>query len=59
MENYYTKGNENYPEYMVKAYQLINEYRHRKKITNDPASYGVEFYQKGTEENNDQNNENW
>ena len=27
LENDYTKGNDNYPRNMVKAYQLLNEYK--------------------------------
>ena len=42
---------------MVKAYHLLNEYKHRKPRTTDPLEYRFKFYLKGIKNNNDQNNE--
>ena len=48
LENYYTKGNDNYPRNMVKAYQLLNEYKQWNPIATLPESSGVAFSQQGT-----------
>ena len=47
LENDYTKGNNNYPTNMVKAYQLINEYKSWTPITLLPEVSGVVFSQQG------------
>ena len=48
LENDYTKGNDNYPRNMVKAYQLLNEYRQCNPRASLPESSGVSFLQQGT-----------
>ena len=42
LENDYTKGTDSYPHDMVKAYQLLNEYKHWTPIISqaDPKRYG-------------------
>ena len=47
LENYCTKGNNNYPTNMVKAYQLINEYKSWTPRTSLPEVSGVALYQQG------------
>ena len=55
--NDYTKGNDNYPENMVKAYQLLNEFKNWKPRTTTPPAYVVAFTPRGKKDNNDQNND--
>ena len=52
LENDHTKGNGNYHEDMVKAYQFLNQHKHYNPRTTNPPAYGVEFSQKCTKENN-------
>ncbi len=47
LENDYTKGNNNYAQDRVKAYQLLNEYKHWKLKTVTTEAQGVAFSQKG------------
>ena len=47
LENYYTKGNDNYPRNMVKAYQLLNEYKQWNPRATLPESLGGAFLQQG------------
>ena len=47
LENDYTKGNNNYPTNMVKAYQLINEYTSWTPRTSLPEVSGVALSQQG------------
>ena len=47
-ENDYTKGNDNYPHNMVKAYQLLNEYKQWNPRATLPEASGVAFSQQGT-----------
>ena len=47
LENDYTKGKNNYPTNMVKAYQLINEYKSWTPGTSLPEVSGVAFSQQG------------
>jgi hypothetical protein len=47
LENDFTKGHNNYPPDMVKAYQLLNEYKQWRPNSNVPQSEGVAFAQKG------------
>ena len=47
LENDYTKGNNNYPTNMVKAYQLINKYNSWTPRTSLPEISGVAFSQQG------------
>ena len=47
LENDYTKGNNNYPINMVKAYKLINEYKSCIPRTSLPEVSGVAFSQQG------------
>ena len=48
LENDYTKGTESYPQDMVKAYQLLNEYKHWTPRTYTPEASGIAFSQKTT-----------
>ena len=48
LENDYTKGNDNYPCNMVKAYQLLNEYKQWNPRATLSESSGVAFSQQGT-----------
>ena len=48
LENDYTKVNDNYPRNMVKAYQLLNEYKQWNPRATLPESSGVAFSQQGT-----------
>ena len=47
LENDDTKGNDNYPCNMVKAYQLLNEYKQWNPRATLPESPGVAFLQQG------------
>ena len=47
LENDYTKGNDNYPRNMAKAYQLLNKYKQWNPIATLPESLGVAFLQQG------------
>ena len=47
LENDYKKGNDNYPRNMVKAYQLLNEYKQWNPRETLPESSGVAFLQQG------------
>ena len=49
LENDYTKGTDSYPQDMVKAYQLINEYKHWTPRTYVPEASGIAFSKKTTE----------
>lgn len=46
LENDYTKGTDNYPLNIVKAYQLLSEYKHWQPMTTVPTIQGVAFSQK-------------
>ena len=48
LENDYTKGNDNYPHNMVKAYQLLNEYKQWNTRATLPEASGLAFLQQGT-----------
>ena len=48
LENDYTKGTDSYPQDMVKAYQLLNEYKHWTPRTYVPEASGIAFSQKTT-----------
>ena len=48
LENDDTKGNDNYPRNMVKAYQLLNEYKQWNPRATLPETSGVAFSQQGT-----------
>ena len=48
LENDYTKGNDNYPQNMVKAYQFLNEYKQWNPRATLPEASGVAFSQQGT-----------
>lgn len=52
LENDFTKGHNNYPPDMVKAYQLLNEYKHWKPAMTAPQSEGMAFAQKGKQNDN-------
>jgi hypothetical protein len=47
LENSFTKGNDDYPDNLVSAYHLINEYKCWKPTSSTPESSGVAFAQKG------------
>ena len=47
IENDYTKDNDNYSRNMVKANQLLNEYKQWKQRATLPESSGVAFSQQG------------
>jgi hypothetical protein len=47
LENSFTKGNDDYPDNLVSAYHLINEYKCWQPKTTTPDSSGVAFAQKG------------
>ena len=47
LENDYTKGNDNYPRNMVKAYQFFNKYKRWNPKATLPESSGVAFSQQG------------
>ena len=47
LENDYTKGNYKYSRNMVKAYQLLNEYKQQNPRATLPESSGVAFLQQG------------
>ena len=49
LENDYTKGTDSYPQDMVKAYQLLNEYKNWTPRTYTPEASGIAFSQKTTE----------
>ena len=57
LENDFTKGHNNYPTDMVKAYQLLNEYKSWRPASSAPQSEGVAFAQKGKQE--DTSNKDW
>ena len=46
-ENSFTKGNDDYPDNLVSAYHLINEYKCWKPPSSTPDPTGVAFSQKG------------
>ncbi len=47
LENYFTKGNNNYPTNMAKAYQLLNEFKNYVNGNRVAPSSGVSFAQSG------------
>jgi hypothetical protein len=47
LENSFTKGNDDYPDNLVSAYHLINEYKCWKPPSSTPDPTGVAFSQKG------------
>jgi hypothetical protein len=51
LENDFTKGHNNYPSDMVKAYQLLNEYKQWRPERTAPQSEGVAFAQKSKHDN--------
>jgi hypothetical protein len=57
LENDFTKGHMNYPPDMVKAYQLLNEYKQWWPTSSAPQSDGVSFAQKGKQDGNQ--NKDW
>ena len=59
LENDYTKGNDNYPRNMVKAYQLLNEYNQSNPRATLPDSSGVAFSQQGNNNKSVQQTTEW
>ena len=59
LENDYTKGNDNYPRNMVKAYQLLNKYKQWNPIATLPESLGVAFLQQGNNNKSVQRTTEW
>ena len=47
LENSFTKGNDDYPQNLVSAYHLINEFKCWQPKPNSPDSSGVAFTSKG------------
>ena len=47
LENSFTKGNDDYPDNLVSAYHLINEYKNWQPRSTIPDPSGVAFAQKG------------
>jgi hypothetical protein len=56
LENNFTKGHNNYPQDMVKAYQLLNEYKQWRPTASAPQSEGVAFAQGGGKQ---EDNKDW
>ena len=59
LENDYTKGNDNYPRNMVKAYQLLNEYTQWNPRVTLHESSGVAFSQQGNNNTSAQRTTEW
>ena len=59
VEKDYTKGNDNYPHNMVKAYQLLNEYKQWNQRVTLPESSGVAFLQQGNNNKSAQQTSEW
>ena len=59
LENDYTKGNDNYPCNMVKAYQFLNEYKQWNPRAKLPESLGVAFSQQGNNNKSAQRTTEW
>ena len=56
LENSFTKGNDDYPENLVSAYHLINEYKCWQPKSAAPDSSGVAFAQKNSKGKDEQKN---
>lgn len=48
LENAFTKGNDDYPDNLISAYHLINEYKNWQPRSAIPEPTGVAFAQKGS-----------
>ena len=59
LENSFTKGNDDYPDNLVSAYHLINEYKNWQPRSAIPDSTGVAFAQKGAGKKNKDKSEDW
>ena len=59
LENDYTKGNDNYPCNIVKAYQLLNECKQWNPRATLPESSGVAFSQQGNNNKYAQRTTEW
>jgi hypothetical protein len=59
LENSFTKGNDDYPDNLVSAYHLINEYKNWQPRSAIPEPTGVAFTQKGAGKNNKDKNDDW
>ena len=59
LENNYTEGNDNYPRNMVKAYQLLNEYKQWNPRATLPESSVVAFLQQGNNNKSVQRTTEW
>ena len=61
LENAFTKGNDDYPDNLVSAYHLLNEYKNWQPRSTIPDPTGVAFAQKGGKKNNksDKDSEEW
>jgi hypothetical protein len=57
LENAFTKGNDDYPDNLVSAYHLINEYKNWQPRSAIPESSGVAFTQKGSKKNKPKDND--
>ena len=59
LENYHTKGNNNYPQYILNAYQLLNKFKQFKPRHGQiPQAMGVTFQQYQKHIHQTKNNEN-
>jgi hypothetical protein len=54
LENSFTKGNDDYPDNLVSAYHLINEYKCWQPKSAAPDSSGIAFAQKNSKGKDDQ-----
>ena len=59
LENDYTKGNDNYPRNMVKAYQFLNEYKQWNPRPTLHESSGVVFLKQGNNNKSAQRTTEW
>ena len=59
LENNYTKGNDNYPRNMVKAYQFLNEHKQWNPRVTLTESSGVAFSQQGNNNKSAQRTSEW
>ena len=59
LENSFTKGNDDYPDNLVSAYHLINEYKNWSPRTTAPDVQGVAFTQKGNKKKQSEESKEW
>ena len=59
LENSFTKGNNDYPDNLVKAYHLMNEYKNWQPRAAVPEASGVAFAQKAKKGKKDSTKDDW